>query len=214
MVEAKSEIEQAIYDMGDINRCLYDLSMLIRTSARSDLTLKASAIDVSHFELWDIQHVQQKFPNANPRLVERLGKANCRRRQIFKYLQQHRAKFARNVDVGPPSAVVEQLGGSGSVRNSQLQFAPGVDAATWTELGRTDPATLNTQTTVNTFIEDGREVPVDDGLSETTSAASEGVDSESAMQLPGPPRGALDSIAFECPYCYEIMRVSSLASWR
>ena len=52
-----------------------------------------------------------------------------------------------------------------------------------------------------------------DRLSESSSAVSEHAAAESKIAIPAQPTGALESEFFECPYCYDILKVSGLLSW-
>lgn len=72
----------------------------------------------------------------------------------------------------------------------------------------------NTQTTVKTFVEANSEILVDDAPSETMSVPSDGSQVEGNLRVPDVPASGLDKRAFECPYCFEIMKVSSNSSWR
>lgn len=211
-----TELQETMGDVHDIISSLYEISITIRDPAPRDRLLKIAAIDVSHFERWDTMHVEHKFPLANSTLVKRLACANSKRRQYFKYLEKHHDKLA--LGAYAHAAYEEPL-------------APGIEPS---ELARDKPkervveigprsiaastpttiATKNTQTTVATYREEDKDIFVDDNLSETSSAASEGVSEAVQLYIPAPPKGALDSDPFECPYCFEMMKVSSLLAWR
>ena len=93
-------------DIHDIISSLYDISLTIRSPAHRDRLLKASSIDLSHYQKWDRMHIEHKFPKADPNLLERLARANCRRRQQFKYLEKHHYKLALGLDIYlPPEKV-------------------------------------------------------------------------------------------------------------
>ena len=89
-----TELEQTMRDIHDIISSLYELSIMLRDPAPRDRLLKLAAIDVSYFEQWDKMHVVHKFPKAHSILVERLARANIKRRQYFKYLEKHHYKLA------------------------------------------------------------------------------------------------------------------------
>ena len=204
--------------MSDIVNHLYGLSIIIRSSASPrDLLRKASTIDLSHFLAWDTEHVRQKFPEANPKLVERLGKANTRRRQVFRYLQNHHAIFSKHETRG--SQEWQHFRGNDTSSDHEdksmhtpKRLAEGIGGSS--AFVSTARATENTQTTVETFVEASPEVLVDDAPSEITSATSGGSELEGSLHLPELPPNALDRKAFECPFCFEIMKVSSASSWR
>ncbi|KAI9772000.1 MAG: hypothetical protein M1840_001288 [Geoglossum simile] len=214
VTKSTTEIQLLFRDLNEIITCLYKLSITIRNLVPRDLVLKATVVDVSHFETWDVKHVEERFPLANPALTERLGKANTKRRQIFKYLEKHHKKFSRNLDSLMPLETFSSTDAASPGRDGQMLSGEHDTATTAIATPSTNATTTNTQTTVVTFVEIGEEVFVDDRASESTFASSEGVDDESCLHVPSPPNGALDGEPFECPYCYEMMKVSGVISWR
>lgn len=184
--------------------------MTIRNATPRDHFIKAATIDVSHFEEWDVRHIDEKFPQlkgVSPFLLLRLGRANTRRRQLFKYLEKHQSKIALNL---LPTVRLDKTTVPASKK-------PSIGPRTVASGPSTLATTVNTQTTIATFLEDygqAEEPKFDDSLSETSSAASEDVGAESTLQVPSPPQDSSDGKPFECPYCFEILRVSSTLSWR
>jgi len=89
------------YDFKDVCHVitmLYELSAtILRRPAPRDRLQKYAAINISHFEPFDIQHVAHKVCATQP-LIDRLGRANNRRRQLLRYNEQHQDKIARYVD--------------------------------------------------------------------------------------------------------------------
>lgn len=163
-----------------------------------------------------MRHVEATFPEASSFLLQRLGKANTKRRQLFKYLERHHRKLAHNIDsalnVKAPTVIVddrETKDGSKHVGGSGPRSNIGTGSSTFA-------TTLNTQTTIATFIEkNGDTIDENDEIqSETSSVASELHDEGGTLQVPIPPESALDGQPFECPYCYEIIKVFSAISWR
>jgi hypothetical protein len=89
-----SEIDHIFsHILGNI-RCLLRLSIAIRHPAPHDRFLRSGGIDISPFESYDVAHVRDKFPFAEPFLFDRLGKAISRRRLYLKYREQHKAQLA------------------------------------------------------------------------------------------------------------------------
>ena len=211
-----TELEQTMGDIHDIISSLYEISIMLRDPAPRDRLLKLAAIDVSYFEQWDKMHIEHKFPKAHSILVERLARANSKRRQYFKYLEKHHNKLAlgSHADVvrEEPRKVTKEPSTSGRNQsdNPVVEIGPrSIAASTPTTI-----ATKNTQTTVATFRLDEQNIYVDDTLSETSSAASKGVSEEAQLQIPVPPQAAIDGDPFECPYCFEMMKISGLLAWR
>ena len=226
----RTELEQILKDINSIISYLYELAIIVRNPAPIDKFQKVGKIDnKSEYLTWDIQHVRDKFPlleQRRPFLLQRLGRANTRRRQVFGYLEKHNSKLKHGVDNVTNQRVPEVMvldeyredqqeimsrnsdGGSFSDRAEIAQMAPSMSAPT-----------LGTITTVSTFIATNSQVDfddneIDDGPSETSSAASEGQVDEGGLEIPDPPVGALEGIPFECPYCYDIIKAPSTAKWR
>ena len=91
------EIQQIIIEIAEVVNCLYRLSMSVRNPTGTQRYIKSAHIDTSFFEPFDVEHVNQKFPQAMTYLVERLGKAISRRRQYLKYRETHAAKIAQHL---------------------------------------------------------------------------------------------------------------------
>ena len=206
-------MEQVMGDIHEIISSLYEISLTIRNAAPRDRLLKAAAIDVSHFQKWDRMHIEHKFPKANPVLIERLAQANCRRRQHFKYLEKHHYKLALGLDTYLPQEKAPKL----SEDKKKYGFDKTIVEIGPRSVASSMPATAvtkNTQTTVATFREIEKDPDTEEALSETSSAASEGTSDGRELPIPAPPKGALGGEPFECPYCFEIMRISSVLTWR
>ena len=93
-----SELESVLVDITHIVTCLYKFSNTVRNPVPRERIQKIANINVSHFEVWDIKHMSEMFPTAPIYLIERLGKANTRRRQLLQYLEEHHDKIARYID--------------------------------------------------------------------------------------------------------------------
>jgi hypothetical protein len=210
----KTELQEIFRSIQKVIIHLYDLALYFRRPAQSDRLSKLAKIDVSHFKEWDQRHVEEKFPNASPTLIQRLGRANSKRRQVFKYNERHHGKLTQNLDItlAAPEPKAEN---NMAVGRSMYTATPGLPriATDTTAAPSTSVATAETQTTIATFVDTG-EVITDDNLSETSSAASEGPDEESTLHLPSLPKGATYGEIFQCPYCYEMMKISTGRSWR
>ena len=83
--------------------CLFEMSMLVRKPAKRDHRMSSSKTDVAYFEPFDRNHVRDKFPAADERLVARLGQAITRRRQYFRYRERHAMKLRQGLDPGTMS---------------------------------------------------------------------------------------------------------------
>ncbi|KAF8244014.1 hypothetical protein K440DRAFT_610832 [Wilcoxina mikolae CBS 423.85] len=218
-----SELKECIIDIAHVITCLYEFSIAIRNPAPRDRLEKCSAIDVSHFELFDIQHVQHKFPHAHEDLQERLGKANTKRRQLFQYHERHHEKISGRYNHSePPGPVTVAKPHEQVDRTRDL----GLDQEDQDAVDRplTIATTRKTQTTVSTYVP--RQPTTSDTASETAhsqtsySTSVGGLDSTQGPRLminvppPPNPESTLSGKPFPCPYCFSIISVSGSRLWR
>jgi hypothetical protein len=75
---------------------LFRLSMAIRDPAPNSQSRSFITVDKSHFEVYDVSHVQAKFLNAPDYLIKRLGQAVSRRRQYLTYREEHHHKMTKD----------------------------------------------------------------------------------------------------------------------
>jgi hypothetical protein len=188
-----------------------------------------ASIEVSHFELFDIQHVSHKFPTTPQYLVDRCGKANTKRRQLLRYHETHHDKIAGRYE---PDVVQTDLRPTkGEEASDTRQVVTAVSENPCDEnceplrkSPRTIVTTTNTQTVVTTFVP--RNFETADAHSEadqsqnsiatsfaSSTAAGDGV--KSHLNIPPPPdqENALDGNPFQCPLCFTIIKVKSQTSW-
>ena len=206
--DSRGELQKIVIAVKQIVALLYELAIVIRNATPLDRVSKAANENVSHFQEWDLRHTQEKFPQLKEDnfLVKRLANANTRRRQIFKYLEKHQSKLSHEVPQVPNDGSQQEIH---SHKDSEA-------AASTKSEHSIIATTVNTQTTIATFIEH-KEVQTEglenDRLSETSSAVSENAAAESTIPIPAPPKGALENESFQCPYCYDMLKTSSLLSW-
>lgn len=77
-----------------IVQCLYRLSILFKDPSQHDFLVCSLKSDAAEFERIDQQHVRDKFPQVNQRLVVSLGRANTRRRRYFIYRMRQSLKLS------------------------------------------------------------------------------------------------------------------------
>jgi hypothetical protein len=102
--EPQTEIEEILNYVLDTVRCLLRLSISIKHPAPHDRFLRSANINITPYENFDIGHVQSKFPSSPDFLINRLGKANSKRRLYLKYREQHRQRLES--DHGPDNQTV------------------------------------------------------------------------------------------------------------
>ena len=216
-----SELQSLLKDIRHITTSLYNTSTAIRNPVPRERLAKFTAIDVSHFTPLDIEHIRHKFPGAPEYLIKRLGEANCKRRQLLQYYKNQYDRIARYTNL-PLSA--SDTGDKGK-------------AVTSTKSPATVPTVLQSQIAVTTR---PGAIPLDevesdeDYLSQTSSdedhlsqTPSDGDHSSQTSyansinqhidtQIPPPPNATatFDGEPFQCPYCYQIIKIGNLRSWR
>lgn len=94
---ASTELSQILMDVSEINTDLLRLSKAMRNPAFHERFLNAVATDTSYFNEHDHRHVQDKFPKADPLLLNKLAKAVSRRRQFFRYREQYQSKLKQGL---------------------------------------------------------------------------------------------------------------------
>ncbi|KAH6883903.1 hypothetical protein B0T10DRAFT_494006 [Thelonectria olida] len=181
-----TELEQIAMNVPDVVNCLVRLSVAIRNPAPHDRFATSVPIDASHYEPFDIQHVQTKFGEIDAFLAERLGKAISRRRQYFKYRESHHLKLSHGLDLreqkDTESTVASSIPGHAKAAYFNPLF-PAIDEDALSDSGVTQ-----------------------------TSFASSSADTE-RIRIPPLPKDA-GSEPFECPFCYIMITATSTISWK
>ncbi|KAI4276260.1 MAG: hypothetical protein L6R38_005709 [Xanthoria sp. 2 TBL-2021] len=98
-----TELQALFGELVTIIRCLYKLAMLIRNPAQHDFLAESYRTETVAFEPFDEQHVRNKFPQADEKILLRLAKALTRRRGYLKYRARHSMKLAKGLEDGQAS---------------------------------------------------------------------------------------------------------------
>jgi hypothetical protein len=188
--EGGSEISAILDGVGHIVDCLLRLSITIRNPAPHDHFKSRAGTDVINpYEQWDIKHVCEKFPNADPGIAERLGKATARRRQYFKYREEHAMKLSEGLDAGDDGER-EEKGERATTIASSIPDRLKESQAT------ADFADLN---------------DIESTVSKTSYALSTA--DETQLRVPPLPKEHADG-PFGCPYCCMIVSVNTRHEWK
>ncbi|KAF8418442.1 hypothetical protein EV426DRAFT_707592 [Tirmania nivea] len=217
-------------DIANIISCLYNLSAAMRQPVPQDRLKKYAAIDLSHYESFDNRHVLEKFPNAKPFLIQRLGNANTQRRQYFRYRLLHYEKIAQGVEqVGPATSVPESLytdlhavhHDADLAQDNYItsQRATNDDAATVITAAKTSTTisivpkgtVVRTQPTLDII-----ETESDGGQTATSYGTIMETGKVKLLKVPDPPNAdhVFDGNAFQCPYCYSLIIVQNSRAWQ
>jgi hypothetical protein len=201
-IASTTPLKEAIKEIGNVITCLYRLSITIENPASQDKLEKMERIDISHFERFDIKHISNKYqlPEDYQYLIERLGKANTKRRQLLKYHNEHHEKI-----VGRHVAVGDELDpGSSEGEGDFFSEAP-TDMRT----------TVSTVYSANLNLVEAAPVDLDSrseaGFSVTSYASSAA--NSGSLRVPAPPPG-FDKGPFQCPYCFIIVEAENRAAWK
>jgi hypothetical protein len=181
-------------------------------------------IDMSSFQFFDINHVREKhkLTEDGDYLLERLGKANTKRRQLRKYNEQHHDKIVgRRQDVNPAIDDTDN-GDEGGVcgQDAQIQSRDATDNILGFD--QRDYMSQTASTNVSTVYEAGLMSSVfnqfrhDDDIADEDNRSESGYSqtsyaSSSAWALGSdklrvpPPPNQYDGQPFECPYCFRIV---------
>ena len=184
----ESEIEQMVSSVRITIQCLFRLTIAIRNPAPHDILSAGKEITASRYEPYDIQHVLSKFPKADIDVTIRLGVAISRRREYFNYRHSHHEKLAAGLDFDENRTEM------------QSAIASSIPSA-FKDSNATEPAIISMD-------KDGSS---DAGVSETSVATT--VSGSGGLKIAPIPYESAEG-AFECPYCYMLIRVTGTLQWK
>jgi hypothetical protein len=171
-IRSTSPLKEAVKEIGNVITCLYRLSITIQSPASCDRLER----------------------------IERLGKANTKRRQLLKYHNEHHEKI-----VGRRVAVGNELDTGSSEGEGDFSSKAPTDMRT----------TVSTVYSANLNLVEATPVDLDSrseaGFSVTSYASSAA--NSGSLRVPAPPPG-FDKGPFQCPYCFIIVETESRASWK
>lgn len=165
-------------DITHIITCLNKFSTGIRNPAQTERLHKIVRIDVSFYEDWDINHIKEKFCQVHSQntfrvaeyLVERLGKANTTRRQLFESYA-YSEKISKHTD-DPRDQAVEIDRGEDILSESSNTTERRLPQTSKVLEAAPVPAKAKSQTTVSTIQAERNQEKIDRGedrLSESSN---------------------------------------------
>jgi hypothetical protein len=178
-------VTRALDEMHEIILCLLRFSMTLRNPARHDQIKESASTSTQFYNKWDIDHVQNKFPDAQDYLHERLGKAVSRHRQYFKYRKEHHSKLVEGLDD----------------EKDAMDKRPSTIATS-----------LNAPDLPNAAISKGDELETESLYSATSFAPTTA--GEVSLRPPPLPESGREGGPFECPLCFGIVIAEDERSWR
>jgi hypothetical protein len=182
----ETELGQISTEVADVVNCLLRLSLTIRNPAPHDRFVASAQTDTSHYEPFDTHHVRAKFGAVNEALAERLGKAISRRRQYFKYRENHHSKLCHGLD-------------DNTEQGAESTIASSI------------PKHLKDATAVSAIPVVDEDTRSDAGVSQTSFASSIG--DSTKLRVPPLPKEAKNG-PFECPLCFMIVVATNKISWK
>ncbi|KAI5792247.1 hypothetical protein FPQ18DRAFT_378468 [Pyronema domesticum] len=201
-IRSTSPLKEAVKEIDNVITCLYRLSITIQSPASQDRLDRMERIDMSHFERFDIEHISNKYHGQLGKdyqyLIQRLGKANTKRRQLLKYHDEHHEKIVgRRVAVGDTASKDVSEDDFFSEAPSNMRTTVSTVYSADVNLVEVTPVDLDSRSQA--------------GFSVTSHASSSA--NSSSLRVPPPPPG-FDKGPFQCPYCYIIVETENRASWK
>ena len=224
--EEEEEEEDIIFLLDDVKHiisCLYNLSITMRQPVPLDRLQKYAKIDLSHYTLFDRQHARERFPSSPEYLVTRLGDANTKRRQYFQYQLSHHKKIARHIDERAQNVT---LGNdayhhksivSSADPTQQLERVPAPQDPIACSVTNAAPLLATISIIPQDTATLGKAATLDDAEIQSEggqTATSYGTAAEPKEYIPLHEKSVFNGNAFQCPYCYSLIRVQSERAWR
>lgn len=216
-VSRTTEFEERLKDIAHAITCLYRFSIAIKNPAPRDRLERCMAIDVSFYTQHDVEHLGYKFPGAPRYLLDRLARANTKRRQLLKYNEKHHTKVVGNTRKSRPD-------GQPGNQDVDEDVAPPLtaDFDDFDHISSSvaySGAVSSTMETSASTVRQYRDPDISEVRSEgdysCTSYASSSTNDPEALRVPLPPEpdNAFDEVPFLCPYCFSITAVDGRKSW-
>ena len=217
------EFEYLVSNIRHIITCLYRFSIAMRNLVPKECLHTIALIDVSYFEHWDIKHIDEKFCPADSQnnfrvakyLIERLGKANTRRRQLLRYFEAHNKKISRYIDDPLKSAVGLLTNASKQTTHGSARVPENIPDPNRAATAYTTTQSQTTVSTINAELSQAVEIERDeDWLSQISYATS--TNHTMRICVPSPPSedAAFGGEPLECPYCFNIIKVRNRMDWK
>ncbi|RPA83857.1 hypothetical protein BJ508DRAFT_304382 [Ascobolus immersus RN42] len=159
----------------------------------------------------DTLHVLARYPSIDGTFARRLGEANARRRQYFKYCKEHQARLHDQSGLIKPSlqAVKPEIPQShpAQVPDHPNEFynSSSLPASTIR-----DPSTVPAETTVTEFLAEHDSLVIEraESVASTFSVATTIVtcDDDTRSQFPPVPIEARAGVDFVCPLCHVVLK--------
>lgn len=191
------EPSQITRNIQDSVACLLRLSVALRNPAATDRVEAEAGENAAPSTVWDKRHLCEKYPNLDPKLRERLGRALTRRREYFKYRENHHELLSKGIDNAMAGV---------AIADNSTKAGP-------TTVASLVPECLKAITSVKPDFSDLSSLPIDEAQSEgsctsyATSAANPG-----KLKVPKVPEG-YEKGPVLCPFCRKTIAIRSRKDW-
>jgi hypothetical protein len=205
---ATSEIEELMLAIKDGIDSLFRTSIFVRKHAPKDRRQRASAAKPFDNRA-DVMYVKDRYPLAavkNEALMARLGEANARRRQYFKYCRDHKERLS--------NLMAEKT--DAQKQESQPDRVPGPETSqtaerTLSRLSNTNPSLL-ADTKATEFAageletaQSSIQLEEQSTRSVVSFATTVAEPSDAELGFPPLPPEAKSNSMFLCPYCFTVV---------
>jgi hypothetical protein len=189
--------------------CLYKIP--IRHPAPLDRI--ANEAPDTMYQHFDCLHIEDKFPQAQEYLVDRLGKMNSRRRRLLAYREHHHREIFpedRKEDLTESSGASQPTKTTKNDPSQARHVGASQSQAPSSRLQKSSHAT--------TFQSKLLQAPEGafDTFSDTKSSVASTYTGGTKLEIPprprGPDREPLEE--FECPYCFILCQITSEQAWK
>jgi hypothetical protein len=185
-----SEINLVLGDIGHVIDCLLRFAVAIRNPTPHDQFNSRVGVEVAAaYRPWDINHIREWFVGISDGLVDRFVAAMSRRRQYFKYREDHSNKLANGLDNHHADTVDNT-----TVASSIPDYLKDIECGSESEIN-----------IIAKFHDDVSEA------SETSYATSHANNNQ--LRVPHMPKDYIDG-PFKCPFCYTIIFIKNRKAWK
>lgn len=220
--QRETELQELLYSVESTVNSLYALSTVIRQKPPSYYRyLKFSQTSLPEWDQIDLQHIRDKFPQAEQWLVARMGTASSKRRQYLKYMEEHMEKISQTfeeVTITHPGTMDYTPSG---VRPDVRLNVSGNTIAKNRMMQPRDSNSIDHFTAASTdysqhFATILAEFNLRNDEAETTSQSScaSSITENEGLIIPSAPKTSQGGACFTCPYCHEPCRLDGRSEER
>ncbi|KAL1392315.1 hypothetical protein HDK64DRAFT_296943 [Phyllosticta capitalensis] len=180
---------------------LLRISIVVRKPAAHDRFAHFDQFPMSHFEEFDLRHIQHKFPEAPPGLVKRLARATSARRNYFKYRE------ARQIDLSSGLEKLEIRETGDEIKSEATRSIVATSLNTIAK-GMEDFKTENSGYTPS------EAETIATSFASSFQGNEDTEEHDNTFKIPPFPEEGYGGAPFQCPICFSIVSVKTKNSWK